>query len=94
MTVSPLKQSVDAPDREQFAVLVLEMAAERLSLEADGVLPGQKCPTFMPERASPADWPVNSIRETICSCQKRTYWPSVRAAIGSDRSCVGPTLPR
>jgi hypothetical protein len=60
MTVSPLQTRPSkvwtTPDHEQFAVLVLEMAAQRLSLEADGVLLGQKCPIFMPERASHAAW--------------------------------------
>ena len=94
MTVSPLQTRPSkvwtTPDHEQFAVLVLEMAAQRPSLEADGVLLGQKCPIFMPEQPATPPGPVNSIRETSCSCQKRNLLASVRAAIGSDRSvpCV------
>jgi hypothetical protein len=89
MTVSPLKQSVDAPEHEQFAVLVFEMVAERLSLEADGVLPGQKCPTFMPKRASPADWASQFNQGKLpAAAKKGTYWPPVRAELGLIAACL------
>jgi hypothetical protein len=40
------KQSVGDPDHRKLTDLVLEMAAERLSLEADAVVLGQNCPLF------------------------------------------------
>jgi hypothetical protein len=48
------------PYHDKFTVLVLEMATELLSLKADGVLLGQKCPLLCRNsqprrRASPFD---------------------------------------
>jgi hypothetical protein len=73
---------------------VLQMAVECLSLEADGVLPGQKCTNLYAGTGQPhPTGPVNSIRERP---KNGNYWPPSEPPIGSNRSvpCVTPIMPR
>ena len=67
MTASPLQtrpsKVVDDPDHDKLTDLVLEMAAERLSLEADAVLLGQKCPLFCRNEPVTPVGPVKSMRK-------------------------------
>ena len=69
------------PDHDQLTDLVLEMAAERLSLEADAVLLGQKCPLFCRNEPVTPVGPVNSMRKLPIATKKgklmahsRAYW--------------------
>ena len=75
MTASPLPTRPSkvwtTPDHDKLTDLVLEMAAERLSLEAEGVLLRQKVPTFMPERVRHAALTSQFDQETTCSLPKK-----------------------
>jgi hypothetical protein len=75
MTLSPLQtwpSKVRAtPDLGKFTDLVLEMAAELLSLEADGILLGQKCQLLYRNEPATPGWAVNLIRKFPAAGQKR-----------------------
>jgi hypothetical protein len=84
MTASPLsdtaKQSVDDPDHDKLTDPVLEMAAERLSLEADAVVLGQKCPLFCRNEPVTPVGPVNSMRKLPTATKKGKLKAHSRAA--------------
>jgi hypothetical protein len=67
-------------DHDKLTDLVLEMAAERLSLEYDGVPLEQRCPLLCPERASHARLGSQSDEETTYSRPKKELMASSKAA--------------
>jgi hypothetical protein len=75
MTASPLQTRLSkvwtTPDHDQLTDLVLEMAAERLSLEADGVPFGQKCQLLCRNEPAHAGWASQFDQETTYSRPKK-----------------------
>jgi hypothetical protein len=84
------KQSVDDPDHDKLTDLVLEIAAERLSLEADAVLLGQKCPLFCRNEPVTPVGPVNSMRKLPTATKKGKLMAKSRAAYWVLSSLVLP----
>ena len=84
------KQSVDDPDHDKLTDLVLEIAAERLSLEADAVPLGQKCPLFCRNEPVTPVGPVNSMRKLPTATKKGKLMAKSRAAYWVLSSLVLP----
>ena len=73
------KQSVNDARSRQMTDLVIEMGAECLPLEADGVLLGRKCPLLCRNESATSAGPVYSIRKLPTAGPEKEISGLVRA---------------